>query len=103
MDRTNGKADVSLTEVGLRYVQEWQPIETAPKDGSVVVATWKDTWLKTGTRSPHIHIEAMYFDDVGWWYAYDGDGPPRPPTHWMPLPAPPGSRNVPGPQEEIEE
>ena len=67
----------------------WQTIETAPRDGSVIVATWKDTWKDSGNRLPHIHIEAMYWDEESWWYAYDGDGPARPPTHWMPLPTAP--------------
>ncbi|MCS3691990.1 hypothetical protein ABIF07_001094 [Bradyrhizobium elkanii] len=67
----------------------WEPIETAPRDGTVVSATWQDTWAETGTRHRPIHLEAMYFEEGSWWYAYDGDGPARPPTHWMPLPEAP--------------
>jgi hypothetical protein len=59
---------------------EWQPIESAPKDGTNILAAWADTWPKNP------HAEAMYFSDGGWWYSYDGDGHSRPPTHWMPLP-----------------
>lgn len=70
---------------------DWQPIETAPKDGTVIVATWQDTWADVGTKSPHIHIEGMYFAEGSWWYSYDGDGPSRPPTHWMPRPDAPAS------------
>jgi hypothetical protein len=68
---------------------EWQPMLTAPQDGTVVLATWRDTWKDPGTKNPNVHVEAMYCDGDSWWYAYDGDGPARPPTHWMPLPEPP--------------
>jgi len=58
---------------------EWQPIETAPRDGSNVLATWADSWPK----SPH--VEAVYFSEGDWFYSYDGDMHSRPPTHWQPL------------------
>ncbi len=72
----------------------WQPIETAPKDG-----TWFDVWLpsikpqtkfhsKGGCRSTDWHfdfdeklnkVNNRITDQL-----YDGL-----PTHWMPLPKPP--------------
>lgn len=64
----------------------WQPIETAPKGGVVIIAF-------RPTDPPH--IEAMYWvqysDGTGaWHYAYDGDcSYETPPTHWIPLPEPP--------------
>lgn len=61
----------------------WQPIETAPKDAKQILATWADSW----PNSPH--VEAVYYFGGVWYYAYDGDAHNRPPTHWMPLPAPP--------------
>jgi hypothetical protein len=78
-------------------VTEWQPIETAPKDGTVVLLC-----RVTGRRGPEVHPGAWCPDEVG-----DGDYPwlfweklnasqVKPngwdadiPTHWMPLPAPP--------------
>ena len=65
---------------------EWQPIETAPKDGTPIIAY-------RPTKPPH--VEGMYWAGPGgeggaWYWHYDGDGPTStPPTHWMPLPTPP--------------
>lgn len=75
---------------------DWQPIETAPKDGtSVLVGRW---FTKTANGYP-----PKWLSDLGeyeqsadsseygpgwdwrWWSNWD-DGQP---THWMPLPAPP--------------
>ena len=66
----------------------WQPIETAPKDGTEVLVFWP-YW----SRKPFI---AFYSGDVGGW---DGERclspthceayAERAPTHWMPLPEPP--------------
>lgn len=70
---------------------EWQPIETAPKDGTKIliyvlgepIVCW---WAKPG----------QYGDDVtgGWFadhyhdmYCYDPEF--YTPTHWQPLPPPP--------------
>jgi len=80
-------------------MSEWQPIETAPKDGTwvllsgggiyygwdgdtiptAVVGQYTD-YLNGGTTNPH------------WQFAwYDGGyyGEYASPTHWMPLPPPP--------------
>ena len=64
---------------------DWQPIDTAPKDGSRILA-WEPG------HAPYI----ADFDDYGWLttedWAGDGTGyyiPVCEPTHWMPLPAPP--------------
>ena len=61
---------------------EWQPIETAPKDGTRVLV------VERGTVSI-----ADWFDGNGWepgacWWATDS-GSLRDVTHWMPLPEPP--------------
>ena len=60
---------------------EWQPIETAPRDGTPV-----DLFHKDGFR----------LTDEWWVYEEDGEGfwsgslcPDSEFTHWMPLPNPP--------------
>jgi hypothetical protein len=65
-------------------MSDWQPIETAPKDGSVICCAeywdggwifWPDYWRK-------------YLEPYG-----EGFGGCRRPTHWMPLPEPPRPPN----------
>ena len=67
-------------------MSEWQPIETAPKDGTAII----------GFFPPDLVCEVYYDDDdddPGWWYANTGRGDYHEdrvfPTHWIPLPAPP--------------
>lgn len=74
----------------------WQPMETAPKDGSVILVTdgenyglarWVESsyesWIfiddDTQKREPVDSSEFIYsnFDEGGYLYG---------PTHWMPLP-----------------
>lgn len=70
----------------------WQPIETAPRDGTSVLA--KD-------NSDPAHTAQVVFYWEADWRVDDGTGcmlyapscrphVARPPTHWMPLPSPPG-------------
>jgi hypothetical protein len=74
-------------------VNEWQPIETAPKDGARI-DIWVEWTSKTGVRGKRIpncywHRKAnawktdCYYKD-GWCH-WRGEKP----THWMPLPEPP--------------
>ncbi|MFN7883105.1 MAG: DUF551 domain-containing protein [bacterium] len=72
----------------------WQPIDTAPKDGSEVIL-WHADYMAFGYHSPK-----------GWMVTNNGDyldgghgndylcntkkyASYQPPTHWMPLPEPP--------------
>lgn len=70
-----------------------QPIESAPKDGTPILV-----------RCPHGWYAATWFWDyqpdcpdagISWWYVDDNKHGPFPlrgasPTHWLPLPPPPG-------------
>lgn len=62
----------------------WQPISTAPKDGTAIWAGWwdSDTFIPGCNQKP-----AKFFK--GRWWEPNEDYPLRPPTHWMPLPPPP--------------
>jgi hypothetical protein len=71
------KASVDETEFG-----EWQPIETAPRDGTFIIA-WQ----------PHISdSDIRILRSVnGYWSDEHGIGQStlRDPKYWMPLPEPP--------------
>lgn len=58
----------------------WQPIETAPRDGTEFLACW----AKGGT-----HAIVAWTEGMGWTDANSDDGFLVPPTHWQDLPAPP--------------
>lgn len=62
----------------------WQPIETAPKDRSILV-TGPD-----GARIDQVIWGAWDLDNTHNWCDADGDRHPNAAiTHWMPLPEPP--------------
>lgn len=65
----------------------WQPIEKAPKDGTMILVY---------TPDPSEPIAAVTWEeyDIEYWHVHDRKFEPRPlrrsaPTHWMPLPAAP--------------
>ena len=66
----------------------WQPIETAPKDGSLII-------VRTDTREglPAFATVCRWHPDAGWCV-----DELREVTHWMPLPALPPA--VPAPEHE---
>ncbi len=76
----------------------WQPIDTAPKDGTVVLG-WSKLLIHVGT---YMWRESSYVPETGWVLACEGAVAiesaddsgyyycdPEPLSHWMPLPAPP--------------
>lgn len=69
-------------------MNEWQPIEIAPKDGTVVLGYW----YKPGSLGWRI----VYFvktDIGGYWNDYNSQEMLLL-THWMPLPEPPAVRTT---------
>lgn len=78
----------------------WQPIETAPKDGTWILITGGEgNWPDTDEVAPVVsafceknyHGEDTWhycFWEGGWYSMYEN------PTHWMPLPPLPEKRNL---------
>jgi len=53
----------------------WQPIETAPRDGTKVLLTDGLSWIRTGYWAKRIEC-----------WSVDTAVTLNPPTHWTPLP-----------------
>jgi hypothetical protein len=67
----------------------WQPIETAPKDGSLILA-----WYVTETNRHAVFCTnlrlAQWIVDADTWRVDGVGGNVKPElSHWMPMPAPP--------------
>lgn len=75
---------------GGRNLGGWQPIETAPRDEDVYVLA-----MRAGARVPFV---ASYDADFDNWYTFNGAlescNQKFEPTHWMPLPEPPPTREA---------
>jgi hypothetical protein len=102
---------VTMSEPKDESVNQWQPIETAPKQRKIIVhylnGLGKHRTVMAcyyGEKSLEMHDDyddvGTYDDesgttyaDAGWYEEHDSDNPILPlagkPTHWMPLPAPP--------------
>ena len=68
-----------ISEVGSIKMTEWQPIETAPKDGTHILA-----WFEEAQQ----HLLLWWFAD-NWRFKGSDTIPIVTPTHWMNLPEPP--------------
>jgi len=62
-------------------MSEWQPIETAPKDGTEILTYRKARLISVASYWPHEGAEWCVSDGVHILNV----------THWMPLPPPPAS------------
>lgn len=76
-------------------MNEWQPIDTAPRDATAVLVM-RNVWpgTKTGraeTCNEHNTYVAAWWSDEWICYMNAVQDPrcPIEPTHWMPLPKPP--------------
>lgn len=77
------REQMEFARVAIAEVQRWRPIETAPRDGTPIIA-WDapicgEAYFETG--------------DKQWWWTNTGPGEYTGrcifPTQWQPLPAPP--------------
>lgn len=66
--------------------EPWQPIETAPKDGTAVIVS---AYIRDNPSEGRFVCQA-HFHGGHWWG--NPDESIYPPTHWMPLPAAPAAR-----------
>ena len=66
---------------------KWQPIETAPKDGTEILACWDAPTPEYKTRGV-VRWEIYNAVGDGYWATAPGDWNKRC-THWMPLPTAP--------------
>jgi hypothetical protein len=78
---------------GTGKVDDYQTIETAPKDGTHILAYRKSVGIRT-TNLTNPPTVVHWFDDPnqpGFYTSVNELAPERPfnPTHWMPLPAAP--------------
>lgn len=101
--------DTEHTESGIGAAAQWQPIETAPKDGTLFLG-WvaAERWSGLdGECSSHAHDTSQV--DFCWWRPSHGDsesgyfdngagqlGDSQAVTHWMPLPAAPSAPSAEG-------
>ncbi len=65
----------------------WQPIETAPKDGTAFLV-----WMDEAVHGSHVQVwcrrSEKHSGIIAGVFAFDL---PRKPTYWQPLPEPPES------------
>ncbi len=83
-ERDELRERVERLTAALKAQTGWQPIETAPKDGTKLQGWNVDGWI------PRIRFHS---DRTGWQYAEGNTwwtfSEYRQPTHWQPLPQPP--------------
>ena len=63
----------------------WQPIETAPKDGGTMIL-WEPS-LNDKVTTGYWYKNILSWRDGDWWI--EGGQITGQPTHWMPFPEPP--------------
>ena len=78
-------------------MSDWQPIETAPKDGTKILVgrdghqTTTGVWVEDKGRTLVPDLNEPYWEkfDHSWWDVVFSEDEWFSPTHWMPLPEPP--------------
>ena len=71
-------------------MSNWQPIETAPKDGTEVLVTdGAAIWIAVYRRPTPVELERQKLGGARayFWYDATSEAPLDPVTHWMPAPA----------------
>ena len=81
----NPERDDDLRLTAFIESHTWQPIETAPRDGTPVLCYLPQGGGAYGSAI----LEARHNGDIYGWQS--GNGMMLRPTHWMPLPEPPAT------------
>lgn len=81
--------------------EQWKPISTAPKDGTWILIYQPASMWQSKRAARQAVIRVAYWHQPanlshdGFWLG----GHTYRPTHWMPLPAPPGVRTADDPRQ----
>ncbi len=86
VERSDARKSISVSS-GETARERWQPIDTAPKDGKIVLL-YSETDCRTGYWLKRLLSQGGQWSSV------------LRPTHWMPLPAPPSSFETPEQDEK---
>ncbi|HBD33151.1 MULTISPECIES: hypothetical protein [unclassified Cupriavidus] len=85
--------------------EAWQPIETAPKDGTEILlcrdervtsgawGEWEETTSEYHSTTGEYLGKSVQDCGASWWSWDGGFTQEAPPTHWMPMPAAPSAGN----------
>ncbi len=70
---------------------KWQPIETAPKDGTKILAHCRPRYVETDEPMPISYVGVIWwreekFKESQWKWRHTLNDSVAEPTHWMPLP-----------------
>lgn len=83
-------ADITIIPPsGLSVGFVWQPIETAPMDGTEVILFYPHLLNDGFVTAGYWHRATADYES--YWYSDLVNGGASPPTHWMPLPPPPST------------
>jgi len=89
------KANKTIKELQDKLKQyEWQPMETAPKDGTKVLLIEKATDYQSEDEDEYDYIFTGFYHPGGeygkpHWECWEYEAFPHNPIGWMPLPKPP--------------
>lgn len=75
---------------GSGSLEKWQPIETAPRDGTEILVI-DATWFNAKINQSSWKNDKFDKEHGGWW---DGFSTCYRPTHWQPLPSPPNKLGI---------
>lgn len=88
-DRANARAALkSAYRAALATAQTWQPIETAPKDGKILLLMGDTIHIGYWSDEKYAARPKPYWATVASWFGVTWMRNNQP-THWMPLPAAP--------------